>query len=108
MLESQTYRDMDKAYQHIFERVGLDFRGIIADAGAMGGKESKEFMAIAPIGEDTVVYSDSSDYAANLESTSRSATILMSFATPTGPKEPKSAPKSSRALVSSAGSRKSQ
>lgn len=32
----QTYRDMDKAYQHIFERVGLDFRGIIADAGAMG------------------------------------------------------------------------
>ena len=63
----QTYRDMDKAYQHIFERVGLDFRGIIADAGAMGGKDSKEFMAIAPIGEDTVVYSDSSDYAANLE-----------------------------------------
>ena len=58
---------MDKAYQHIFERVGLDFRGIIADAGAMGGKDSKEFMAIAPIGEDTVVYSDSSDYAANLE-----------------------------------------
>ncbi|MCI5942551.1 MAG: proline--tRNA ligase [Ligilactobacillus animalis] len=63
----QTYRDMDKAYQQIFERVGLDFRGIIADAGAMGGKDSKEFMAIAPIGEDTVVYSDSSDYAANLE-----------------------------------------
>ena len=63
----QTYRDMDKAYQHIFERFGLDFRGIIADAGAMGGKDSKEFMAIAPIGEDTVVYSDSSDYAANLE-----------------------------------------
>ncbi|MEY8584403.1 proline--tRNA ligase [Ligilactobacillus animalis] len=63
----KTYRDMDKAYQQIFERVGLDFRGIIADAGAMGGKDSKEFMAIAPIGEDTVVYSDSSDYAANLE-----------------------------------------
>lgn len=63
----QTYRDMDKAYQQIFERVGLDFRGIIADAGAMGGKDSKEFMAITPIGEDTVVYSDSSDYAANLE-----------------------------------------
>lgn len=63
----KTYRDMDKAYQQIFERVGLDFRGIIADAGAMGGKDSKEFMAIAPIGEDTVVYYDSSDYAANLE-----------------------------------------
>lgn len=63
----KTYRDMDKAYQQIFEQVGLDFRGIIADSGAMGGKDSKEFMAIAPIGEDTVVYSDSSDYAANLE-----------------------------------------
>ena len=63
----KTYRDMDKAYQQIFERVGLDFRGIIADSGAMGGKDSKEFMAIAPVGEDTVVYSDSSDYAANLE-----------------------------------------
>lgn len=54
----KTYRDMDKAYQQIFEQVGLDFRGIIADSGAMGGKDSKEFMAIAPIGEDTVVYSD--------------------------------------------------
>ena len=37
----QTYRDMDKAYQHIFERVGLDFRGIIADAGAMGVRTLK-------------------------------------------------------------------
>lgn len=63
----KTYRDMDKAYQSIFTRVGLNFRGIIADSGAMGGKDSKEFMAIAPIGEDTIVYSDSSDYAANIE-----------------------------------------
>ena len=47
----QTYRDMDKAYQQIFERVGLDFRGIIADAGAMGGKDSKKLTAIAPIGK---------------------------------------------------------
>lgn len=63
----QMYRAMDQAYTNIFERVGLEFRSIIADSGAMGGKDSKEFMAIAPIGEDTVVYSDQSDYAANLE-----------------------------------------
>lgn len=78
----QTYRDMDKAYQQIFERVGLDFRGIIADAGAMGGKDSKEFMAIAPIGEDTVVYSDSSDYAANLEMAKNLRINKKSHATP--------------------------
>ncbi|MHC3376564.1 proline--tRNA ligase [Ligilactobacillus equi] len=63
----QSYRDMDQAYQNIFDRVGLNYRSIIGDAGAMGGSDSKEFMAIAPIGEDTVVYSDESDYAANLE-----------------------------------------
>lgn len=57
----------DVAYQNIFNRVGLNFRGIIADSGAMGGKKSKEFQAIAEIGEDTIAYSDSSDYAANIE-----------------------------------------
>lgn len=62
-----TFRAMDQAYHNIFDRCGLDYREIIADSGAMGGKISKEFMAIAPIGEDTVVYSDQSDYAANLE-----------------------------------------
>lgn len=64
---SQTFQDMNQAYTRIFERTGLIFRGILADSGQMGGKDSKEFMAMAPIGEDTVVYSDSSDYAANLE-----------------------------------------
>ncbi|MDR0846286.1 MAG: proline--tRNA ligase [Lactobacillales bacterium] len=63
----KTYRDMESAYAKIFERCGLDFRGIIGDAGAMGGSGSQEFMALAPIGEDTIVYSDSSDYFANLE-----------------------------------------
>lgn len=63
----KTFRDMDSAYTNVFNRVGLNFRSIIGDAGAMGGNNSKEFMAIAPIGEDTVVYSDESDYAANLE-----------------------------------------
>lgn len=62
-----TYRDYEKAYQRIFERCGLEFRAIIADSGAMGGSDSKEYMAISEIGEDTIVYSDSSDYAANIE-----------------------------------------
>lgn len=64
---NDTYQKMNRAYQNIFERCGLDFRGIIGDAGAMGGNDSKEFMAISDIGEDTIVYSDKSDYAANLE-----------------------------------------
>lgn len=61
------YNQMESAYQKIFERCGLNFRSIIGDAGAMGGNDSKEYMAIADIGEDTIVYSDESDYAANLE-----------------------------------------
>jgi prolyl-tRNA synthetase len=63
----QSYKQMEAAYNNIFERCGLNFRTIIGDAGAMGGSDSKEFSAIAPIGEDTIAYSDSSDYAANLE-----------------------------------------
>ncbi|MCV3762480.1 proline--tRNA ligase [Lactiplantibacillus plantarum] len=62
-----TFQDMAQAYQNIFERVGLKFRSIIGDGGAMGGKDSREYSAIAPVGEDTIVYSDASDYAANLE-----------------------------------------
>jgi len=62
-----TFRQMEQAYTNIFTRCGLDFRAIIGDAGAMGGKDSKEFTAIADIGEDTIVYSDQSQYAANLE-----------------------------------------
>ncbi|KRN22244.1 prolyl-tRNA synthetase [Lacticaseibacillus camelliae DSM 22697 = JCM 13995] len=61
------YSQMEKAYTNIFNRLGLNFRAIVGDGGAMGGKDSKEFSAIADIGEDTIVYSDSSDYAANLE-----------------------------------------
>jgi len=63
----ETYQEFEKAYTRIFERCGLDFRNIIGDAGAMGGSNSKEFMALSDIGEDTIVYSDSSDYSANLE-----------------------------------------
>ncbi|GAB5053484.1 proline--tRNA ligase [Pediococcus ethanolidurans] len=63
----KTFRDMEKAYQNIFDACGLNFREIVGDAGAMGGNDSKEFSAIAPVGEDTIAYSEESDYAANLE-----------------------------------------
>jgi len=70
-----TYEEYAKAYRVIFKRLGLNFRGIIGDGGAMGGSDSQEFMAITEhqdterliAGEDTVVYSTESDYAANLE-----------------------------------------
>ena len=61
------FRAFEQAYVKIFERCGLDFRVIIGDGGAMGSNDSKEFMGISEIGEDTVVYSDTSDYSANLE-----------------------------------------
>ena len=57
----------EQAYIEIFKRCGLNFREILGDAGAMGGSDSREFMALADSGEDTIVYSDTSDYAANLE-----------------------------------------
>ncbi|KRL15508.1 prolyl-tRNA synthetase [Levilactobacillus zymae DSM 19395] len=61
------YGQMEAAYERIFDRIGLNYRAIVGDGGAMGGSDSKEFSAIAPVGEDTIVYSDASDYAANLE-----------------------------------------
>lgn len=63
----ESYDQISQAYTNAFERLGLNFRSIIGDAGAMGGKDSVEFMALAESGEDTIVYSDESDYAANLE-----------------------------------------
>ncbi|EEI18871.1 Proline--tRNA ligase [Lentilactobacillus hilgardii] len=61
------YCAMEKAYRTIFDRIGLKYRVIIGDGGAMGGSDSKEFSAMAAVGEDTIVYSDESDYFANLE-----------------------------------------
>ena len=63
----EMYNDIWSAYNNIFTRIGLDFRSIIADAGAMGGRESIEFIAISDVGEDTIAYSEESDYAANIE-----------------------------------------
>lgn len=61
------YKQMEDAYRKIFDQVGLNYRTIIGDGGAMGGSDSIEFSAPATIGEDTIVYSDDSEYAANLE-----------------------------------------
>lgn len=63
----ESYENMRRAYFAIFDRVGLNYRAVIGDAGAMGGRDSMEFMALSEAGEDIVVYSNESDYAANLE-----------------------------------------
>ncbi|MGW9855623.1 prolyl-tRNA synthetase [Staphylococcus hominis] len=63
----QTYQDMYNAYSRIFERVGINARPVVADSGAIGGNHTHEFMALSEIGEDTIVYSENSDYAANIE-----------------------------------------
>jgi prolyl-tRNA synthetase len=63
----EAYQTMSDAYHRIFKRVGLNFRAVVADSGAMGGKDTHEFMALASVGEDTIAFSDTSDYAANIE-----------------------------------------
>jgi len=63
----ETYEKIRQAYSNIFTRCGLNFRAVIADSGAMGGKDTHEFMVLSEIGEDTIAYSDSSDFAANIE-----------------------------------------
>lgn len=63
----ETYNNMYEAYANIFRRCGLNFRAVIADSGAIGGKDTHEFMVLSDIGEDTIAYSDASDYAANIE-----------------------------------------
>ncbi|MCY8818925.1 proline--tRNA ligase, partial [Bacillus atrophaeus] len=59
--------NMYGAYTNIFARCELNVRPVIADSGAMGGKDTHEFMALSEIGEDTIAYSDESTYAANIE-----------------------------------------
>ncbi len=62
-----TYQTMYDTYNRIFTRLGLTFRAVLADTGAIGGQYSHEFQVMADSGEDTIVYSNSSDYAANIE-----------------------------------------
>ena len=63
----KSYQIMFDAYTRIFKRMGLKFRAVTADNGAIGGSGSQEFHVIADTGEDAIVYCPSSDYAANLE-----------------------------------------
>ena len=63
----EKYKEMMQAYSNIFTRLGLNFRAVMADGGSIGGTDTHEFMALSDIGEDTIAYSDSSSYAANIE-----------------------------------------
>lgn len=84
----QTYDDMYEAYCRIFDRLGLRYRAVEADTGAIGGSASHEFQVLADSGEDLIFYSDGSSYAANVEQ----ATSLL-------PKKASSLPKEEMTLV---------
>ncbi|MFT7457216.1 MAG: prolyl-tRNA synthetase, partial [Marinobacter maritimus] len=63
----KTYQNMFAAYCRIFDRLGLEYRPVIADTGSIGGSASHEFHVLAQSGEDAIVFSTESDYAANIE-----------------------------------------
>jgi len=63
----ETYGQMDQAYRNMLRRCGLAFRAVEADSGAIGGSGSQEFMVLADAGEDEVLYTEDSKYAANVE-----------------------------------------
>ena len=64
---SSFYEKMAKAYENIFKNCGLDTVGVDADSGAIGGAASKEFMVTADAGEDSILFTESGSYAANIE-----------------------------------------
>lgn len=64
---AEEYRNMYEAYSRIFTRLGLKFRAVNADTGAIGGSASHEFHVLAESGEDAIAFSDTSAYAANVE-----------------------------------------
>lgn len=87
----ETYAVMHQTYCNIFSRIGLNFRAVLADTGSIGGTGSHEFHVLADSGEDDIVFSNSSDYAANIEmaeaqapaqSNSEPAKALEKIATP--------------------------
>jgi prolyl-tRNA synthetase len=71
----KSYQVMFDAYTRIFKRMGLQFRAVTADNGAIGGSGSQEFHVIADTGEDAIVYCPNSEYAANLEAAESLALI---------------------------------
>ena len=78
----RSYDAMYAAYCRIFDRLGLTYRAVAADTGAIGGDRSHEFQVIADTGEDAIVYCPDSDYAANIE-LAEALPLLASRATPT-------------------------
>ncbi len=88
------YRGMYDAYTAIFTRLGLRFRAVHADSGAIGGSVSQEFHVLADSGEDAIVFSDGDDYAANLE-----------LAAALAPVEPRPAAAAARTEVATPGTR---
>lgn len=78
----ETYQQMHRAYCRIIERIGLEYRCVLADSGAIGGSGSQEFHVIADSGEDAIMYSDSGDYAANIEKC-EAVSLITAIAEPT-------------------------
>src|SRR5687768_11709156 len=78
---AETYQAMYDAYSRIFSRLGLRFRAVAADTGAIGGSASHEFHVLADSGEDAIAFSDQSEYAANME-----------LAEAVAPREPRATP----------------
>ncbi len=76
----RSYQAMYAAYERIFTRLGLRFRAVAADTGAIGGSASHEFQVLADSGEDVIAFSADSDYAANIE--------LAEAVSPPGPRAP--------------------
>ncbi|MDR1423314.1 MAG: proline--tRNA ligase [Azoarcus sp.] len=80
----KSYDAMFAAYRRIFERIGLQYRAVAADTGAIGGDRSHEFQVIADTGEDAIAYCPHSDYAANIE-LAEALPLLATRAAPAAP-----------------------
>ena len=77
----ETYLDYYNAYSNIFDRFELKYRAVKADSGNIGGSYTHEFQALAEIGEDTIAYTEESDYAANIET---AAVVEQNYTIPSG------------------------
>ena len=86
----EAYNNQAKAYRNIFDRIGLNYKVILADSGTMGGKNSQEFSAPAEVREDIIAYTDG-DYAANIEKAESKFTGVQQTAAP-APIEKKATP----------------
>ena len=86
----EAYNNQAKAYRNIFDRIGLNYKVILADSGTMGGKNSQEFSAPAEVGEDIIAYTDGV-YAANIEKAESKFTGVQQTAAP-APIEKKATP----------------